>query len=504
MVVGQLAGLPGRDLQAALARIDVHDLCGAELALMLSAQARCLAWMQASMAKTVNEFVHCPAWSTAPTARVEGVQEFACDELALLLHVAPMTGKNLVLHAVDLVERHPRLWAALADGLIDTRKVAVVTSMTPDTDDGLASAVDDALLNTATRADGSTALEQTIAETPGMLSLRTQRVLSMLDPSWVRAVRRETLRRRRLAKGRYGPGIGVGFLGLYDIDVPAMAAAYEHVNAIARGIKRLGDTRTLDQLRADTAVDLLTGNHPTPVYTATRSTPLPRKFQDAARAAAAAAPAATDQERADDDAATAGSDAGADTAPHPEPEVTVQPVEVPRARADVDLVVHINTLADLVDAMHRGVLVEVGGFGLVPAGVAARLVKAAAARPSSWCMTVVDDTGRVVEHVRTQHDPTKAMRDFVNARDRHCRFPGCIVTAVRCDTDHTQAWEPGGATCPCNMAPLCRRHHRLKQAQGWHLDIDHDTNNATWTTPHTGHTTAPPWTWTGRDSPPPF
>ncbi|HEY8790925.1 MAG TPA: hypothetical protein VIM10_17600, partial [Actinopolymorphaceae bacterium] len=129
--VDRLAGLPGRDLQAALARIDVHDLCGAELALMLSAQARCLAWMQASMAKTVNEFVHCPAWSTAPTARVEGVQEFACDELALILHVAPMTGKNLVLHAVDLVERHPRLWAALADGLIDSRKVAVVTSMTP-------------------------------------------------------------------------------------------------------------------------------------------------------------------------------------------------------------------------------------------------------------------------------------------------------------------------------------------------------------------------------------
>ena len=188
-----LAGLPGRDLQAALARIDVHDLSGAELALMLTAQARCLAWVQASMAATVNEFVHCPAWSTAPTARVQDVQEFACDELALLLHVAPMTGKNLVLAAVDLVERHPRLWAALSDGLIDSRKVAVITGLTPDCDDALAAAVDDALLSTAVRADGSTALGQTITDTPGMLSLRAQRVLSGLDPSWVRAVRRETL-----------------------------------------------------------------------------------------------------------------------------------------------------------------------------------------------------------------------------------------------------------------------------------------------------------------------
>jgi len=170
----------------------------------------------------------------------------------------------------------------------------------------------------------------------------------------------------------------------------------------------------------------------------------------------------------------------------------------------VDLIVHIDTLADLVDAMHRGVLVDVGGFGLVPADVAARLVKAAAARPSQWCLTVIDDTGRVVEHVRTLHDPTTAMRDYVDARDRHCRFPGCLVTAARCDNDHTKAWETGGATCSCNMAPLCRRHHRRKQAQDWQLHIDRESNNARWTTPHTGHANAPPWTTPGQDHRPPF
>src|SRR5665647_249670 len=123
--VGRLAGLPGRDLQAALAQIDRRDLSGAELALLVRAHARLLAWVQAAMAATLSEFVHCPASSQLPTARVPEVQEFACDELALILHVAPMTGKTLVLHAVDLVERHPRLWAALSDGVIDSRKVAV-------------------------------------------------------------------------------------------------------------------------------------------------------------------------------------------------------------------------------------------------------------------------------------------------------------------------------------------------------------------------------------------
>ncbi len=476
---------------------------------MLRAQARLLAWVQAKMALTTNEFVHCPVAAQLPTGRVPEVQEFACDELALLLHVAPMTATKVVLNAVDLVERHPRLWAALSDGLIDTRKVAVVTSTCPDTDDALAAAVDDVLLSTAPRADVSTALEQTIAETPGALKLRTQRVLSALDPSWTRAVRRETLARRRLVKGTRGPGIGVGFLGLYDIGVAGMAAAYEHVNAIARGIKRLGDERTLDQVRADTAVDLLTGGTPTLVYTAKSSTRRPTKPR-----AASDAPADTTkaEERPDENAAPAdrkaeaesATDVVADTEVVAEPDVAPPDPAAPRARADVDLVVHINMLADLVDAMRRGVLVEVAGFGLVPADVAARLVKAAAARPSTWCMTVVDDTGRVIEHVRTAHDPTKQMREFVNARDRHCRFPGCTVTAVRCDTDHTEAWEAGGATCACNLAPLCRRHHRLKQAQGFDLTIDADTNNARWTTPHTGEMNSPPWRWAGRDDPPPF
>jgi hypothetical protein len=484
--VSRLAGVPGRDLQAALASIDVHELAGADIALVIQARARLLAWVQAEAAVDITEFVHCPASTSVASARVVGVQEFACDELALVLHVAPMTGKNLVLRAVDLVECHPRLWAALSDGVIDMRKVSAVTTLCPDTDDALAAALDDVLLSTALRDDGTTALEQTIGETPKVLGLRAQRILSALDPSWTRAARREGIARRRLAKGSYG--IGVGFLGLYDIGIPGMAAAYEHVNAIARGIKNLGDTRTLDQVRADTALDLLTGGtspfHPTPAK--------PTAAKAGKATAAEAEPTGKNDERPDENTPVA-ADADAEVGAADDIGVPA-PVPTTRARADVDLIVPISMLADLADALRRGVLVEVGGFGLIPADVAARLVKAAASRPSVWCMTAVDDQGRVVGHVRTQHDPTKAMRAYVNARDRHCRFPGCLVPAIRCDTDHTLAHESGGPTCPCNMAPLCRRHHRLKQAQGFTLDIDPTTNNARWTTPHTTGATAPPWT----------
>jgi hypothetical protein len=59
------------------------------------------------------------------------------------------------------------------------------------------------------------------------------------------------------------------------------------------------------------------------------------------------------------------------------------------------------------------------------------------------------------------------MREQVVLRDRTCVFPLCNVNARRCDLDHTQPWHDGGPTTPANLAPLCRRHHRLKTHGGW-------------------------------------
>ena len=55
----------------------------------------------------------------------------------------------------------------------------------------------------------------------------------------------------------------------------------------------------------------------------------------------------------------------------------------------------------------------------------------------------------------------------VELRDRTCVFPFCTVRATRCDKDHVTAHADGGATCPCNLAPLCRRHHRAKTHSAW-------------------------------------
>ncbi|MFL0565386.1 DUF222 domain-containing protein [Microbacterium sp. 179-I 1D1 NHS] len=81
---------------------------------------------------------------------------------------------------------------------------------------------------------------------------------------------------------------------------------------------------------------------------------------------------------------------------------------------------------------------------------------------------------------RLFHDPTtgvtiatdsyrvpSGMRRFLQARDQHCRFPGCRVAAIRCEVDHTHDHALGGKTELANLAHLCQRHHLMKQFTAW-------------------------------------
>ena len=69
-----------------------------------------------------------------------------------------------------------------------------------------------------------------------------------------------------------------------------------------------------------------------------------------------------------------------------------------------------------------------------------------------------------------RYEPSRRLQDLVIARTTTCSAPGCRRPAARCDLDHTIAYDHGGRSCECNLAPLCRHHHRCKQAQGWRLE----------------------------------
>jgi hypothetical protein len=69
-----------------------------------------------------------------------------------------------------------------------------------------------------------------------------------------------------------------------------------------------------------------------------------------------------------------------------------------------------------------------------------------------------------------QYRPSVRLRAIILARDQTCRFPGCRQPAWHSDLDHSIPYHRGGPTCSCNLGPACRRHHQVKQENGWQLE----------------------------------
>src|SRR5699024_5554983 len=63
------------------------------------------------------------------------------------------------------------------------------------------------------------------------------------------------------------------------------------------------------------------------------------------------------------------------------------------------------------------------------------------------------------------------LRRQVHWRDPQCVFPHCSAPAQSCDVDHIVPYAAGGPTCACNLAPLCRRHHRATTATRWNYTM---------------------------------
>ena len=170
-------------------------------------------------------------------------------------------------------------------------------------------------------------------------------------------------------------------------------------------------------------------------------------------------------------------------------------------------------------AGQSGTPADVAGFGLVDAADARDLLAAAARDPRTrWCVTLLHPDGTAAAHgcaagrhppppgptsgpdpppgtgpqdwidrlcltmtpiargtcghdlAEPGYRPSRKLQHLIRVRNARCTAPGCGRPAGRCDLDHTIAWQQGGLTCECDLAPLCRRHHRCKQAEGWWLE----------------------------------
>jgi hypothetical protein len=159
----------------------------------------------------------------------------------------------------------------------------------------------------------------------------------------------------------------------------------------------------------------------------------------------------------------------------------------------------------------------VAGFGPVDPVLARELTALAAGHPvSRFCVTVTGADGQAIghgcipgrppdlrspgpggftvpisplargscdhRHQEPGYHPSRLLQHLVLARTPTCTAPGCGQPAARCDLDHTVPYGQGSPTCECNLSPLCRHHHRCKQAKGWRLDQP-SPGVLYWTTP---------------------
>lgn len=111
-----------------------------------------------------------------------------------------------------------------------------------------------------------------------------------------------------------------------------------------------------------------------------------------------------------------------------------------------------------------------------------------------WCGR--SDTAITIQPVidLADHDETRSYTIKARTQVRadliagHCVFPWCTKPARSCDHDHVVPFNhadpaAGGASCDCNIAPLCRHHHQLKTHAGWRY-TPLETGTWLWSDPH--------------------
>ena len=158
-------------------------------------------------------------------------------------------------------------------------------------------------------------------------------------------------------------------------------------------------------------------------------------------------------------------------------------VPAPQVRAHLDLVIDLPTLLALADGGTGG-QVELRGAGPVSADVVRDLLADPTVAVTMRRLVTDPVTGHLLDYGRRVYQVPQRLREYVVARDRVCRFPGCRRAAARSQIDHAQAWNDGGDTSPANLGALCLRHHQIKTHAGWRITDSRPDGSCTWTSPH--------------------
>lgn len=325
-------------------------------------------------------------------------------ELAAAMRVTEYAAGRLMQQAEALVNRYPAVLEALSGGRITEKHaeiyVDLVDEVTPE-------------LRDQVTTPGLVLAE---AEPVGSFRRALRDLIGRVEATTSEQRYQHALTQRRVWVEQGTDGMGL--LGLHHPGVE-LHAIHGRITAMAKAIAAVeGETRTLDQIRADVVADLLI-------------------------------------------------DGTTDHLPAAASGIKAQVVVTVPALALLDENASREPGESGATANARAVAVDppvVEGVGPIPLSKARELCGG----EGTWMRVLTHpETGIVLSVGRDRYKPPKPLRRLVRWRADRCMAPGCGMPASRCEIDHQIRWVDHGETSLENTAPLCKGHHLVKDNTDW-------------------------------------
>ena len=433
-VVELLAAYPGIHTLSSLVAIDPANLNHSGRIDYLSALERQSAWLQAVLQRAIVAVAgEMPSIAENMWDGIDGAER---EDVAAALRLSGNTAQMRIDVARTLVNHLPNTCSALAMGEISSAHATVIAKET-------AAAIRDGISEFAIYQIEEKALAHAEFHTPGQVANKVRTTIAQLAPAEFEEVVDRARETRRVSCYNEADGMAtvVAILPAQD--------AQTVMKSIEAYILMMNSRDEADRAdsRCWTSATNASAAHSSDTGSATSTWSLLTADNKRADALTAILSSALAQ--------------------------NVDDVRPHRRPVTVNVTIDLPTLLGLAE--NPG---QLSGYGAIPASVAREL-----ASDATWKRFITDpQTGNLLDYGREKYEPPQALVDFLLARDRTCRFPGCRQSASRADIDHAQSWEIGGETTPENLGLLCRRHHRLKTHGKWSL-VSNADGSCNWTSP---------------------
>jgi hypothetical protein len=424
-----LAAAPGIATLTGLIAIDPRTLIPAARVDYLAALERQTSWLQAAMQRAIVAVAGIEA--TIADGPFGGVDESEREDVSSALRLSAGTAQMRIDVARTLVNHLPQTCSALATGEISPAHATVIAKET-------ASAIRDGLSEFAVFSIEERAISYAEFHTPSQVAQQVRTAIAKFAPDTFEEVVERARDSRRVSCYNDIDGMSTVVAILPAEDAQTVMKAIEAF--IVRSDRMESSSRGEGTTTKDSRSAGAGGEGTT--------------TKDSRSA---------DMKRADALTAIAGFALAS----------KLEDVALHRRPITINVTIDLPTLLGLSE--NPG---QLAGYGAIPASVARAL-----ASDGKWRRFITDpQTGVLLDYGRQTYEPPQGLIDFLIARDRTCRFPGCRRSAALSDLDHAQSWEDGGTTSLDNLGALCRRHHQLKTHGGWKIESRAD-GSCTWTSP---------------------